>query len=110
MEEKIKTILVLTDQTPQEVTADELNEVLKYNDGDLSRLDDFKNIKMVWGYFAKILDYFKFSLMDMDKIILLLDENGDAYSYEHTGNYYPENKEDKKVVGLCDENAEITAI
>lgn len=110
MEEKIKTCLVLTDEQPEEVTQDELKEVLKYNDGNLNRLDDFKDTKMVWGYFCKIIDYFKYSLMDMDKIILLLDENGDVYNYEHTGNYYPEHKEGKKVVGLCDENAEITAI
>lgn len=47
----------------------------------------------------------------MDKVILLVDENtGEPYNYEHTGEFYPMNKEGLRVIGLMDENAEIEPI
>lgn len=101
-------VLVLIDEEPEEVTLEELKEVLERNDGDLERFEDYKEVNMVWGYLVKCTDFHKYSLMDMDKVILFQEENGDVYSYEHTGGYYPEHKEGKKVVGVMDENAEIT--
>lgn len=102
--------LVLVDKEREKVTEEELKEVLMNNDGDLERFDDYFKGGFVWGYFCKILDYHRYALMDMDKIILCLDDNGDVFSYEHTGNYYPEHKKDKEVIGIIDENAEIEAI
>jgi len=104
----MENILVLTDKEQEGVTQEELKEVLQYNDGDLERFKDYTEKKMIWGYLCKIPDYFKYALLDMDKVILFLDEVGDVYSYEHTGNYGPEHKKDKEVVGIMDENTEIT--
>jgi len=103
-------ILVMTEDEPEEVTQEELKEVLKRNDGDLDRLDDFKDVKMVWGYLCKVGDYFRYSLMDMDKVILFVKDNGEPTGYEHTGEYNPEYKDEKLVIGLMDENAEIEAV
>jgi len=99
--------LVLIDKEVEGVTQEELKEVLKYNDNDLDRFMDFKDVKMIWGYLCKVSDYHSYYLMDMDKVILLIDKDGFAYAYEHTGEFNPQNKEDKKVVGLMDENSEI---
>ena len=100
-------VLVLVDKDkPEEVTEEELKEVLNRNDGDLSRYEK-DHLKTIWGYLCKVSDYHTYSLMDMDKVILFLDEDNYVNSYEHTGNFHPENKEDKEVVGLMDENAEI---
>jgi len=104
----IEPILVLTDEEPQEVTKEELKEVLERNDGDLERFSDYKDVEAIWGYLVKCTDFHKYALMDMDKVILFCEENGDVYSYEPTGDYYPEHKNNKKVVGVMDENAEIT--
>jgi|TARA_R100000750_G_scaffold43013_1_gene28397 hypothetical protein len=105
-----KTCLILVDKDREEVTEEELKEVLQNSDGDLERLEDFKDTKLVWGYISRILDYHRCYLLDMDKVILFIDENDDAYGYEHTGNYSPEHKEGKEVIGLIDENAEIESI
>ena len=102
--------LVLTDKETEEVTQEELEEVLNHNDGDKERFKDFDGDKMIWGYLCKVGDYFRYALMDMDKVILFMDEYNNPYSYEHTGNYSPEHKEGKEVIGLMDENAEIEAI
>jgi hypothetical protein len=99
--------LVLVDKKPEGVTQTELKEVLESQDGDLKRLKDFKNIKLVWGYLCKVSDYHSYRLTDMDKVILLIDKDDEVYAYEHTSNFYPEDREEKKVVGLMDENAEI---
>ena len=104
----MESILVLTDKERGKVTEEELKEILKRNDGDLDRLEDYKDVEMVWGYLCKVMDYHKYALMDMDKVILFLENNGDVYSYEHTGDFYPEHKEGKEVIGVMDENAEIT--
>jgi len=69
-----------------------------------------RGLKKIWGYLCKVSDYFTYFLMDMDKVILFLDKDNYVNSYEHTGNFYPEDKEDKEVVGLMDENAEIEPI
>lgn len=103
-----ESVLVLTNNKCKDVKEEELKEVLERNDGDSKRFKDYKESKMIWGYLCKIIDYHKYSLMDMDKVILFLEKNGDVYSYEHTGDFYPESKEDKKVIGIMDKNAEIT--
>ena len=105
--ENISCLVLVDKEKPEEVTEEELKEVLEYNDGDLNRLEDFKDVRLVWGYLVKVSDYHSYSLMDMDKVILLIDRDGYVYAYEHTGNFYPENKEDKQVIGLLDENSEI---
>ena len=101
------TVLVLIEPKAEKPTLEEIKEVLQNNDGDLERLNEFKDANLIWGYLCKIEDYFRFSLMDMDKVLLFVDEEEYVYSYEHTGNYYPTDKTNLRVVGLMDENAEI---
>ena len=102
--------LVLVEKEPEKVTKDEVEEVLQQNDGDFIRLPDFQKQKLVWGYLCKVEDYHRYHTMDMDKVILMVDDEGEVFSYEHTGNYGPEIKEGMEVVGLMDENAEIEPI
>ncbi len=101
--------LVLVEKKLEIATKEEIKEVLKENDGDLKRLSDFKGKKIVWGYLCKVKDWFTCYTMEMDKVLLLIEDN-EVCSYEPTGNFYPEHKEYMRVVGLMDENAEIEPI
>lgn len=105
--ENVSCLILIDKDKPQRVTNEELKEVLKHNDGDTKRLKDFKEVDMVWGYLCKVSHYHSYYLMDMDRVILFIDSDYYVYGYEPTGDYSPQNKEDKEVIGLMDENVEI---